>query len=317
MANRQAALAAILYCMIATTAAHADQATTANLPKSDSAGHPSQSAVIGTVISKEDKKKEFLDRWQERVHRAQESQPQWITPIATVTPRLEQEFRFDMGFQAAADGTHLANYGSGKGLELIPTTSNEVIFNLPSYENRTDVKPAQGFGDDPVLLIKQRLISANEVQGNYIVSTFLGVQAPSGNTPFTNHAWSVTPTLAAGKGWGQFDVQATVGVSFPLSRESVIGTSMLTNIAFQYHLSEIFWPEFEINSTHWFDGPRSGKTQIYLTPGVILGRFALTQHTKAIMGIGYQFVVAPPVTTAPVLTPLYNHQLIMTFRIAF
>ena len=52
----------------------------------------------------------------------------------------------------------------------------------------------------PALTVKQRLISANEENGNYIVTTFLGVQAPTGQVPFTNDAWVMTPTLAAGKG---------------------------------------------------------------------------------------------------------------------
>ena len=35
----------------------------------------------------------YFAHWFDRVREAQETQPHWITPIATVTPRLEQEFR--------------------------------------------------------------------------------------------------------------------------------------------------------------------------------------------------------------------------------
>ena len=259
----------------------------------------------------------WVDRWFATSDAAKASQPHWMTPVVTVTPRLEQEFRFDAGFQQAGNGAHLDNYGMGKGLELIPTPTNEIILNLPPYEDRTAGRRAQGFGDDPVLLIKQRFLSANEQNGDYIVTGFLGVQAPTGASAFTNHAWVITPTLAAGKGWGDFDIQATVGAALPLSHEAEIGKSIVSNVAFQYHLREVFWPEFEVNTTHWTDGPRGGKTQVYLTPGVVFGRFPLGRRLKAIVGVGYQFAVAPKLVTTPVLTPTYDRQLIVTTRLAF
>ena len=259
----------------------------------------------------------WVDRWFATADQAKASQPHWMTPVVTVTPRLEQEFRFDAGFQQAGNGAHLDNYGMGKGLELIPTSSNEIILNLPPYEDRSVRKPAHGFGDDPVLLIKQRFLSANEQTGNYIVTGFLGVQAPTGAAAFTNDAWVITPTLAAGKGWGRFDIQATLGAAFPLSHEREIGKSIISNVAFQYHLGEIFWPEFEVNTTHWTDGPRGGKTQVFLTPGIVFGRFPITRRLKAIIGVGCQFAVAPKLATTPVLTPTYDRQLIVTTRMAF
>ncbi len=35
----------------------------------------------------------YFAHWFDRVREAQESQPHWITPLVTVTPRLEQEVR--------------------------------------------------------------------------------------------------------------------------------------------------------------------------------------------------------------------------------
>ncbi len=255
--------------------------------------------------------------WFDRVKQAQESQPHWITPIATVTPRLEEEIRYDIGWQQAGNGSHLTNYGLGKGLELIPTTSTELIFNIPPYEDRTLKKPAEGFGDDPIFLIKQRFLSANEQRGNYIVTGFLGVQAPTGIKAFTNHAWLVTPTIAAGQGWGDADVQATFGVALPTSHASDIGTAFATNVAFQYHFGQVFWPEVEVNDTYWSGGPRDGKNQVFITPGVILGRFPIAGRTKLIVGVGYQIAVSPSLLKIPVLTPMYNHQVILTTRLAF
>lgn len=49
-------------------------------------------------------------------------------------------------------------------------------------------------------------------------------QASIGDKPFTNNAYAVTPTLAAGKGWGRFNIQASFAVPVPLEFEEQIGT---------------------------------------------------------------------------------------------
>ncbi len=270
----------------------------------------------GSTNNTTDDVQSFFERWAEISRAAKESQPDWMTPIATVTPRLEQEFRSDQFFEQMGNGAHMNVYDGGKGLEVIPTTTNEVLINLPPYQERTYVKQASGWGDWPAVTIKQRLISANKENGDYIVTAFLGVQAPTGDPAFTNDAWVVTPTLAAGKGWGDFDIQATVGVPIPLEHKNEIGTSIVSNVAFQYHIAKYFWPEFELNYTHWADGERSGKDQLFLTPGLILGRFKVAENSNLIVGAGYQFAVTPK-TTAPVLTPTYDSNWIITTRLSF
>src|ERR1700742_4589476 len=90
---------------------------------------------------------DYFDHWYDRVGVAQDSQPHWMTPLMTVTPRLEQEFRYDQYWEHTGTGADIASFDSSKGLELIPTTTNEVILNLPPYEERTNKSPASGFGD--------------------------------------------------------------------------------------------------------------------------------------------------------------------------
>ena len=51
--------------------------------------------------------------------------------------------------------------------------------------------------------------------------------------------------------WGDFDIQATVAAVLPNSDAAVLGHQIQTNVAFQYHLLKIFWPEFEVNWTYW------------------------------------------------------------------
>lgn len=258
----------------------------------------------------------YFDNWFARVDEAQATQPHWMTPLVTITPRLEEEFRYDQFFETLGNGANIDNFDGGKGLELIPTTTNEVIVNLPPYMERSLVKPADGWGDWTFLLVKQRLISANEENGNYIVSAFLAVQAPIGAPAFTNNAYLITPTLAAGKGWGDFDVQGTVGVAIPTAYQSTIGDAVQSNVVAQYHIAKYFWPEVELNDTYWSGGERGGKDQLFVTPGIVLGRFELGGRARLSVGFGYQVALAPSQILEP-LTPTYNHEWILTARLSF
>jgi hypothetical protein len=262
---------------------------------------------------------DYFANWFTRVDQAQASQPHWMTPLVTVTPRLEEEVRYDQYWETRGNGSSNDVFDSGKGLELIPTTTNEVLLNPPAYQQKGNTaSPSHGWLDDQFLVVKQRLLSANEQQGNYIVTAFLGFTAPTGTPDETNRAWIITPTIAAGKGWGDFDIQATFGVGIPTSNQYTIGTAFSTNVAFQYHIFQYFWPEMEVNYTYWANGnQRGGKNQVFLTPGLILGRFQIYQRLRAIVGVGHQFAVSPTWTNTSEQTPMYNHSWILTTRLAF
>src|SRR5277367_5402473 len=73
----------------------------------------------------------YFENWFARANEAQASQPHWMTPLVTVTPRLEQEVRYDQYFENRDNGSSLDISDSGKGLELIPTETNEVLINPP------------------------------------------------------------------------------------------------------------------------------------------------------------------------------------------
>ena len=202
---------------------------------------------------------------------------------------------------------------------MIPTETNEVLINPPAYQYKGNTgSPANGWLDDQFLVVKQRLLTANEQNGNYILTAFLGVTAASGNAAFTNKTWIVTPTIAGGKGWGDFDIQATSGIALPFQNTDQLGKSIATNVAFQYHLLKYLWPEFELNETYWLDGKqRGGKNQLFLTPGIIFGRFVIHDRIKAIVGGGYQVAVTPKYIDTTEQTPAYNHAWILTARLAF
>lgn len=279
---------------------------------------PAPSAVAAPV-STDNVIETYFANWFDRVNQAQASQPSWMTPLVTVTPRLEEEFRYDQYWEHLPNGANLQNFDTGKGLELIPTTTNEIIIGaVPYIQKFVHGKQTSGFADGPQILLKQRLFSENAAHGDAIVTAFLAVTPSAGGAHFTEHTVIISPTLAVGKGWGPFDIQATSGFAIPTSRMSDLGSQWLTNVAFQAHVARYFWPEFEVNDTVWLDGvQRGGKNQIFLTPGIIFGRFVLGGRLKGIIGGGYQVAVTPRTQLSPEITPLYNHNWIMTARLAF
>lgn len=240
---------------------------------------------------------DYFGNWFTRVDKTQSEQPHWMTPLITVTPRLEEELRYDQSFQSEQHGELLTNWGSGKGLELIPWYQFEVILGIPNYESHEEpgaagraTRGTDDFGDWTAL-IKYRILSANEEQGNYIVTAFMGFSAPTGTENNTTGHAQFTPYLAFGKGWEDFDIQSTVGVTFPNGGLDRLGMPLAWNTAFQYHLYHYFWPEVETNYTWFPDGEHAGKNQLYITPGLILGRFPLFWRLRAVVGAGFQVAV--------------------------
>ncbi|MFI4868825.1 MAG: hypothetical protein ACHQDD_05675 [Steroidobacterales bacterium] len=256
---------------------------------------------------------DFLTQWFALSDAAKESQPHWMTPLVTVTPRLEQEVRYDQYWQTRPGGVGFDNFGNGKGLEVIPSPNTEVIIGVPAYEiKRTRKGNTDGWADE-TLLGKYRILSGNEEQGNYIVTGFLGVSLPSGNLAFTNGKAIITPTIAAGKGWGTreagVDIQSTLGVGIPVADEKALGTTLTWNTSLQAHVFSKLWPEIEASYTSYHDGDHAGKEQLALTAGVIAGRFALGPRARLIIGAGYEWPVSS--------FSIYEHMWLATGRVAF
>lgn len=270
--------------------------------------------MVGTVAIGSGSQDGFIDEYLARVDKTQAEQPHWITPLFTTTPRLEQEIRYDGQWQSRPKGVDFTNYGLGKGLELIPLERVEVIVGIPAYQVKKSPSTTERGWADETFLLKYRAIAENEEHGNFIVSTFLGLSIPTGSSEFTANREIYTPTIAAGKGWGTrkegFDIQSTLALSIPSGDKARIGEPLVWNTALQGHvLDEHFWPEIELNYTHWTDGPNDGKTQEVLTAGFVAGRFVITGRLKVIIGAGYQWAVSSFRT--------YDHAWLASFRAAF
>ena len=180
------------------------------------------------------------------------------------------------------------NYGGAKGLELIPMERVEVILVAPpAYVVHNNPLVKDGFGDWG-FLVKYRMLSANEERGKYILTAFFQMTAPTGQ--YKNGATNaiIAPTIAYGKGFGAFDVQGTFGATLPTGNEARFGRTYPWSNAFQYHVYHKFWPEVEVNYTHFQDGANNGKTQVFMTPGLVIGRMRLWKRLAFTVGGGLQ-----------------------------
>jgi hypothetical protein len=315
---RMPCVAALLTALLLPFAARAHAQTAASTPPSavpaaamNAPAPPAwASSPLAPVI-------EYFADWFPRVTRIQSEQPHWVTPLVTVTPRLEEEYRYDQLWQAQQYGNAIDNFGGSKGLELIPFQNTEIILGVPGWiahngklhHHTKKSKPASDGWADETFLVKYRLLSANEEQGNYILTAFFGFSAPTGDDDNSNGHFIFTPSIAGGKGFGNFDVQSTLGMSFPNGGLDRLGMPMAWNTAFQYHIWRFFWPEFETNYTWWPDGTRAGLNQLFLTPGLLIGRIPIHDRVGLTMGAGFQVAVTHQ--------PQYNHAAVLSMRIPF
>lgn len=248
----------------------------------------------------------FVGRWQARASATQAAQPHWVTPLATVTPRLEQEIRTDFDRQITAAHADTWIYGGGKGLELIPERHVELLFNVPAYLQHNSAAK-DGFGDT-VLLMKYRFWARNEQHGNAIVTAFFGGRIPTGS--YANGATdaSLLPTLALGKGYGRFDVQTTAGVTLPVANADKLGRPVAWNTALQYKADKHWTPEVEFNTTFFEGGPHDGEVQNFVLPGVV-GHWALHKRLGVTLGAGMQIATSH--------YHGYDHGLVFSARMPF
>lgn len=264
---------------------------------------------------------DYFAHWFERVDATTAAQPNWAAPLTTVTPLLKEFVMYGQAFQTLPNDARVTVYDGGMpavGVHLIPTYTNEVYIGAPPYQVRTGKKPAEGLGDLPFFLVKTRLASGNAENGDYVVTAYLSGQAPIGSDPFTTNAYYITPTIGAGKGFGDFNIQANIGTPWPTSNYDKLGTQLVANVALQYHLFEYFWPEIEFNYTHWINGPRSGLNQLFVTFDAIIGAFPIRgTRAKAALVVGYQTALTPHPSIANPITPIYNHSWLFGARLFF
>jgi len=65
-------------------------------------------------------------------------------------------------------------------MELIPAKTVELILGFHLMNNEPEEMWPRVLGDQPFLLIKNRFLSGNEENGDYVLTGFLAFSAPTG-----------------------------------------------------------------------------------------------------------------------------------------
>jgi hypothetical protein len=270
-----------------------------------SSGSESEDGMTTSPGSNQD---DWVHRWMRTADKARASQPHFVSPIVTTHVMLVQQFRYDMSWQQdPVSGIVTSNYGAARGLEIIPTTRLEVGMSPPNYLVHQS-STRDGFGDFS-FQIKYRAFSAPEGQGDYFVGFFLGGSFPTGTPPNGLGHTVLSPTFAAAKGIGPWDIQSTIGANLPASGANILGRTILFNTAVDYRIKGKIWPMLEQNSTFWSGGVLDGKKQVFLTPGLILGWFPLAERLHLTIGGGVQIAVTQ--------FHQFNHRWILSVRFPF
>ena len=226
---------------------------------------------------------------------------------------LIQVFRADFTRQVAPALTDTWNFGGSRGLNLIPGFNSEVDFYYPPYIQHNVKTAKDGFGDVG-FLYKYRILSANERNGNYMLSAQLTATIPTGSYSNGSTDASVSPTLLTGKGFGHFDVISCAGGTLPTGDTVKLGRTVAWNTTAQYRIHKYFWPELEDNATFYFGGKNDGKMQNFLTPGITFSKIKLHPGDER-SRLAIAFGGGEQIATSRLHT--YNHNLVFTARLLF
>ena len=141
----------------------------------------------------------FFTNWEDRVRSTLAQQPSWPIPLVTASSGLLQVARTDVVRQIAPAGTDTWNYDNGKGVSLVPWYNLEFDALAPPYIQHNS-KAEDGFADFSMLL-KYRVVAANEEGGNYSLSVSLTGTLPTGSYKNGSLASTITPIVCGGKGF--------------------------------------------------------------------------------------------------------------------
>jgi hypothetical protein len=250
----------------------------------------------------------LLHAWLRMGDAASAQQPSWLSPLVTTSGRIKQELRYDLYRQPGAAGGRVYNFGAGKGLEFLVAPRVQLLLGAPPYTVPTQPGGKSGFGDLP-LMMKTRLFSRPQGEGDSVLTLLLGATVPTGGHLYGNSEPVLTPALAFGKGWSRLDVQGTIGGSLPVGGDARLGNQLISNTTLQYRATRLLWPEFEVNATFYESGKYAGKKQVFATPGLGFGRVKLHGRVAFSLGAGVQI--------ATTRFHMYDHRAILSLRLPF
>jgi hypothetical protein len=228
--------------------------------------------------------------------------------------------RMEFVRQTNSKGYDTWNLGNNKGLELIPERHTEIIFGVPPFFDHRQPDVKDGFGD-LWFQAKVRMFTRDERRGSAMVTGIVYATIPTGKHANGSCCATWTPTLAAGKGYGRFDVVSTLGGVLPASNTKGLGRSVAWNTAAQFrvgtgNVTRLLVPEIEMNSNFYHGGQNDGKIATFTTAGLVLGRIPLSRDASGAPG-RRAMTLAAGEQIALTHFHSYNHALILSLRLPF
>ncbi len=237
-------------------------------------------------------------------------QPAWISPLIQADPRLTQGMRLSVS-RANVPGAEIFSYGNNHGIGFIAGTRFQFDFNPPSFFRNHSSQFPDGWGNASTQ-VKFRIASGNADHGNFALTVMLAHAFATGASQNAMLTAYDLPRLAAGKAFGRFDVQSTLGGVLPTGKIDQQGRAIEWNVAGQVHASSRTWFDIENNATFNFAGPYDANTQNFITPAaffIVRRNNWGPKHPMAVFDGGIQ------VATSRFC--LYNHNVITELRILF
>jgi len=237
-------------------------------------------------------------------------QPAMVTPLVEADPRLIQYVRASFSNQYTAAGTETVSYGNGRGGGVIVGNRIEFDFLPPAYIQHNS-SAVDGLGDTSVAG-KVRIASGNAGHGNFDVAALLSHSFATGTYKNGGATDSWTPTIAAARSLGRFNVQSSLGGTMPAGKIAAQGRSIAWNALTQAHATAHVWFEVENNATFYIGGSHDGKMQNFVTPAafyVLRRKEWRPAHPFFVFDSGMQIATSGFHT--------YNHNLISEVRVLF
>lgn len=237
-------------------------------------------------------------------------QPALVTPLVEADPRLIQYVRASFSNAYTAAGTETVSYGNGRGGGVIVGNRVEFDFLPPAYVQHNS-SAVDGLCDTSVAG-KVRIASGNSEHGNFDVAALLSHSFATGTYKNGAATDSWTPTIAAARSLGRFNVQSSLGGTMPTGKIAAQGRSIAWNALTQAHATAHVWFEVENNATFYVGGAHDGKMQNFVTPAafyVLRRKEWRPTHPFLIFDSGMQIATSGFHT--------YNHNLISEVRVLF
>jgi hypothetical protein len=232
-------------------------------------------------------------------------------PLIQGDSRLSQSVRVSFSNSYTPSGSQTVSYGNWHTVNFLAGNRVQVNLVAPPYIQNHSAAVKDGFGDANAE-VKYRIASGNAAHGNFAVTAMLCESFPTGS--YQNGAPTAIyyPTLAAGKMWGRFDVQTTLGGAMPTGKIWEQGRQVQWNITGQALVGRNLWLDIENNAMFNFGGPVDGKTENFVTPAffyILRKKEWKATHPIFVVGGGMQIATSGFHT--------YNHNLIPEMRMLF